>query len=60
MLAAATLFRPEAVPRDVIKRAFSQRLDWQDRVFERALDSCFDLTLLEGRETLRGHQLCWQ
>jgi tetratricopeptide (TPR) repeat protein len=60
VLAAATVFRPDGFPREPIRRAFTEGLAWHERAFENALDACFDLTLLEGRDTLRGHQLCWR
>ncbi len=60
LLAAATFFRPERVVRKTLREGLVDALGWSGRDFDDAFDSVFDLTLLEGVDTLRGNSLLWE
>ena len=60
LLAAATFFRPERVVRKTLREVLMEALRWSGRDFDDAFDSVFDLTLLEGVDTVRGNSLLWE
>jgi tetratricopeptide (TPR) repeat protein len=56
LLHSAALFN-QRIPRDELSAQLQQALGWSETDFEKRLDACFDLHLLEGGKDLKMHQL---
>ena len=57
LLHAAAFLNAQRIPRGELKRQIVEAGDWSEAEFDRRLDACFDLHLLEGGAELRMHQL---
>jgi tetratricopeptide (TPR) repeat protein len=57
LLHAAAFLTSQHIPREELKQHLAEADNWSDAEFERRLDACFDLHLLEGGADLRMHQL---
>jgi tetratricopeptide (TPR) repeat protein/UDP-2,3-diacylglucosamine pyrophosphatase LpxH len=56
LLHSAALFN-QRIPRAELSTQLQQSLGWSETDFEKRLDACFDLHLLEGGADLKMHQL---
>lgn len=56
LLHSAALFA-QRIPRDELSTQIQLALEWSDTDFEKRLDACFDLHLLEGSAELKMHHL---
>jgi len=56
LLHSAVLFN-QRIPRAELSTQLQQSLGWTETDFEKRLDACFDLHLLEGSAELKMHQL---
>ena len=57
LLRCAAFLNPQRIPRDELFLHVEGPTGWSRAEFQRLLDSCLDLHLLEGREELRIHHL---
>jgi tetratricopeptide (TPR) repeat protein len=57
LLQAASLLNGQHIRRDELQHPLAAAAGWSDTDFDRALDPCRDLHLLEGGEVMRLHQL---
>ena len=57
LLHCAAQLNPQRILADALQDQMQAALGWQKPEFDRALDACRDLTLLEGNAELRMHQL---
>jgi tetratricopeptide (TPR) repeat protein/UDP-2,3-diacylglucosamine pyrophosphatase LpxH len=56
LLHSAVLFK-QRIPRNELSAQLQKALGWSETDFEKRLDACFDLHLLEGAAELKMHQL---
>ena len=54
---AAARLNPQRIPRDELKRHLVEAVGWSEGEFQRHLDGCLDLFVLQGASELRMHQL---
>jgi hypothetical protein len=57
LLHAAARLNPQRIPRDELQFHLEQGAGWSTAEFQRQLDACLDLHLLQGGAELRMHQL---
>jgi tetratricopeptide (TPR) repeat protein/UDP-2,3-diacylglucosamine pyrophosphatase LpxH len=57
LLHAAAFLNPQRIGREELYRHLAAASGWSDSEYERLLDACLDLHLLEGGPELRMHQL---
>ena len=54
---AAARLNPQRIPRDELKRHLIEAVGWSEGEFQRHLDGCLDLFVLQGESELQMHQL---
>ena len=57
LLHATLRLNPQRIDRAALRTQMAGDGDWNDKMFDRQLDACLDLHLLDGEATLRMHQL---
>lgn len=57
LLHSAAFLNPQRIGRVELLSHLQKALSWSEAQFQKALDSCFDLHLLEGTAELKMHQL---
>jgi tetratricopeptide (TPR) repeat protein len=57
LLHAAAQLNPQRIPRDELQSCLTEVAQWSGGDFNRQLDACLDLHLLQGGADLRMHQL---
>ncbi len=57
LLHSAAFLNHQRIPKDELALHLQQALAWSDADFQKALDVCLDLHLLEGNNELKMHQL---
>ena len=57
LIHAAARLNPQRIPRDELQHHLVKALGWSEEEFQRNLDHCLDLFVLQGASELRMHKL---
>ncbi len=57
LLAAATFFQADRIPGELLRSVLTESVGWSAGAFDRAVNACADLFVLQGDDPLRMHGL---